>query len=236
MSRRILLLRHGERLDEIGQSSNTFDPGLSANGMVQAKEAWRGISKSCGSKMAIYSSPMTRTLETAAPPGIEVVEATWSVKIVPGLASCAAAVAQYGGIRGKHLPDPVLKSQDLLERAKSINPSVDFSFIDDSSSDSGLSQYANASELYADKQFLNAVLACVADADPSQLCVIVTHREGIRSLARKLTEGMRRPHTSYCCVASFHVEVGDGGGTPPPPFQDWWYEDCWSFEEFGANE
>lgn len=233
MSRRILLLRHGERLDEIGQSSDSFDPGLSGHGFLQAKTAWEGIAKNCEGGYDVYTSPMKRTLETAAPP--DYTQPT-TVKIVPGLASCAAAVGHFGGIRSPHLPDPVLLDHSkLLSRAKTINPSTTFSILDDSSFDSSLTQFSNDTTRFSDKQFLNAVLACVEDSDAEKTCVIVTHREGIRNLTRKLTDALRRPHISYCCVASYRIQQTDPSTTPPPLFSDWWYEECRSFEEFAEQ-
>lgn len=61
----IYLVRHGEAAASWGQSP---DPGLSELGHVQARDAARTLRSSlAGAALELISSPLTRTLETAAP-------------------------------------------------------------------------------------------------------------------------------------------------------------------------
>jgi len=61
----IYLVRHGEAAASWGQSP---DPGLSELGHVQARDVARTLRPSLpGAALELISSPLTRTLETAAP-------------------------------------------------------------------------------------------------------------------------------------------------------------------------
>jgi hypothetical protein len=120
----ILLLRHGERADEIESFEDSFssaplstkeslDPPLTDEGHQQAIEAFEQIIPFLmGKKAAIFVSPLRRTIATAAMIGMcqstevefmeigennETVESTLPLIVLNGLSDCAAHVEMVGG-------------------------------------------------------------------------------------------------------------------------------------------
>lgn len=117
----LLLLRHGERADEavrtyggsLGPRSDKdrMDPDLTEEGHLQASEAFEQILPFLsGKKVAIFSSPLKRTMATAAmigmnsqaqlnivlPDGVEQENAI-PIVVMNGLSDCAAHVCYAGG-------------------------------------------------------------------------------------------------------------------------------------------
>lgn len=120
----ILLLRHGERADEIESFDDSLpsaprsikeslDPPLTEEGHQQGIEAFERIIPFLkGKKAAIFVSPLQRTIATAAMIGMcqstevdftviggndETVESTLPLIVVNGLSDCAAHVERVGG-------------------------------------------------------------------------------------------------------------------------------------------
>jgi len=137
---RLWLLRHGERVDETADwvswaeetpSFRHFDPPLTQAGEAQARDAARAmlvkVGENTGHKdvgalsspsifQVIYSSPLERALSTAHEAAQ--VLGTSEVRVVYGLAQCAAAVRKQG-------PDYRERLQFLnLEAMRTICPEV----------------------------------------------------------------------------------------------------------------
>lgn len=120
----ILLLRHGERADEIESFDDSLpsaprsikeslDPPLTEEGHQQAIEAFERIIPFLkGKKAAIFVSPLQRTISTAAMIGMcqsseveftvigqneDTVESTLPLIVLNGLSDCAAHVERVGG-------------------------------------------------------------------------------------------------------------------------------------------
>eukprot|EP01083_Nonionella_stella_P283567 965222_1 len=117
-SKQLWLIRHGERMDEVGTNeakkwhnkspkTRLFDPPLTKNGYKQAKERGQLLlkelskfqnNKSNSYPKYIYSSPTERTLGTAMNIALIL---KLPIMIIPGLSSCAAAVQRGGLIKKK---------------------------------------------------------------------------------------------------------------------------------------
>jgi len=158
-----------------------FDPPLTARGAAQAFEC-AGLLETTGETFGrIFTSPLARCLGTAN----EIARALdLPVSVLPGLASCAAAVARAG-----------LGNLDLLSRAdmQALCPSID-DFDADAPAD-----------------FFGAcAYACLRSRGSSAL--VVSHREGIRDLANVDYAGRKekknRLHLPYCATARFVATLG----------------------------
>jgi broad specificity phosphatase PhoE len=97
----VLVLRHGERIDEVPDSSIVndrpkWDPPLTRNGYKQAAEAGVRLQGEHQRRPfeRIYVSPCTRTFQTASFVAAQL--GGVPLRPVPGLAECAAAVQKYG--------------------------------------------------------------------------------------------------------------------------------------------
>lgn len=232
---KVLLVRHGERADECGESNDRFDPPLTAQGKAQAASAW---SKILGaheiSSLRVYTSSMTRCMETTCGV-ISSLGSSSSVDltIVPGLASCAAAINRLGSIRSDDVPARLKSSKEATERGQELSlnsAKVNWGFLDDGTTAS--SYVGGAEDAWweeGEKEWVKAmrtVLSHTEEGEGCEVCVVVTHREGIRTLVRMLTAGAQRARTTFCCVASF------SGGGAALALEDLTYEDCVAFEEY----
>ena len=205
----LVLLRHGERADEAGSSSDSLNPPLTAQGIRQGGEAFESILESCPKNFLVFSSPLTRTLQTSSTipsrdgshtvPNASTVYADHDkISVLPGLASCALAIQNRGGI---HHPSfaPILSTAVAVGNA--IPSPSPLRFVPASS-------YHDATETF------NAALRRAAEAaagHESRTSVCVTHREGIRDVHAMLKPGVGRLSTPYCCWFKVTVPVSERG-------------------------
>ena len=181
----VALVRHGERLDEadkfkwskIRTHENQFNPPLTTLGYKQSRQAGKKISKWLGAlpkATAVYSSPTSRTLGTAAAIALEL--DLQEVRPAYGLNCCAAA--KMTGVASRYFQ---LDKEALL--GLEAAPIV------------GDAKEVNARNRKADG-FLESIRE-LASAHEEETLVMVSHREGIWEV---LQHFRRRPHKEYCSI------------------------------------
>jgi hypothetical protein len=277
---KVLMLRHGERADEAGQQAlpDTLDPELTSKGVEQAMVAWQKI-VDCEifeedieqqKRMLIFTSPLQRAFVTAK--ALSLVNHQprqqgdiQTIQIVPGLSSCAYAVAKIGG--ADNLParvmDGIVERADANDLTERSSPS--------SSTSSAIKFGLTPSSESGGDSFLASLSHCTLQAHKAghSACIAVTHREGIREMhslfsdepisseerkAMRKTGGLaKRLNTPYCCVGVVHTEIVidyDGDGSPQPVEEEerapatfkvggWRYVGCYDAvggEEIGGLE
>ena len=199
--RTVYVARHGERIDEtpagdewrLGvEKSRRFDPPLTAAGASQAKALGQFLKTKGFTR--IWTSPLARCVATAN----ELANALdVPVTVVPGLGSCAAAVAKAGVANVNLLSFPAM--QHLCPRIDSFDTT-------------------------APRDFYGACRHVLTQS--TDLILLVSHREGINELAAGRGRGLpddddlpsrrrlkhrtrRRLHLPYCATARFFV-TNDG--------------------------
>lgn len=213
----VWIVRHGERLDEVPgnqwykEAEKTgaawFDPPLTAKGQKQAAGAASALQEMLSKRGAIdipfdvvYSSPLQRCVATAAP----FAEAFGiPIQMIPGLGECCAALrgcmdegSRWIAAREKW---PDFKAKLLpRDRLEAACPGVRF-VEDDPTVDPYLS----------DAQGRKSCVGRLAEG--KRRILVVTHREGIRDLAKVAGKDHRR--TPYCCIARFIKAHGKKGGS-----------------------
>ncbi|GMI08424.1 hypothetical protein TrRE_jg5452 [Triparma retinervis] len=200
---KVLVMRHGERADEADEAvSDTLDPMLTSLGIQQATSAWSRLLLQTASPPSIFTSSLTRCLQTAKsiPP---TPYPSLSITIAPGLASCALAVSQLGGMLPSLVP-PRICPTSALNRASLLPPlSSPCKFVlppDESLNDlEGITPMG---------QFRATVVGCVKSAEEGEDVVLVTHREGIRDMMMITGAAEGRVRTPYCGVAVWTVDRG----------------------------
>lgn len=183
----VVLVRHGERLDEADRFAwqqmrtheTQYDPPLTKTGYKQSSLAAKKVLQQLANSGAppvttIYSSPTARTLGTAAAMAQEVGVS----RVLPayGLNCCAAA--KMTGVASKYWGPPtegtmrgVACSWPPLQDAKEVNQ-------------------RNRSE----RGFVQS-LQELASAHGEESVIMVSHREGIWEVLQHFG---RRPHKEYC--------------------------------------
>mmetsp|Transcript_4454 Transcript_4454/g.17529 ORF Transcript_4454/g.17529 Transcript_4454/m.17529 type:complete len:302 (-) Transcript_4454:98-1003(-) len=185
---RVILVRHGERVDEVDRSwtrqnpTRWFNPPLTRTGVEQAKQAGATVNSLLVASAAqqpfvVLASPLERALRTA----VEVCRATGRpLALAPGLASCAAAARKAGGAARLRLAS----TEDVAQRFPEL-------------------EVVEAPEaiLAAEDDFY-ATMAAVVELgrDLGEPVVCVAHREAIRGLAEA------KVPSPYACVADFVFE------------------------------
>jgi len=195
---RIVVVRHGERLDEADRrewhrlrtQETRHDPPLTSQGWDQAKLAGRKIAsllQQGEAPVTVYSSPTVRTLSTAA--GIVPSLRGESLAVSPIYAlNCCAAAQTYGVARGFPKGEPhadVLKGVPLAFWP----PLGDADEVD--RRQGGGSGFVESVKDLAGKH---------ADGD---VLILVTHREGIWQLLRHVGGQMQ---SGYCNISDLFYE------------------------------
>jgi len=197
------MVRHGERIDEVPDPSiihnlPRWDPPLTRNGYKQGAEA--GVRLQAEHTRLPFDrvlvSPCARTLQTASYLAASL--SNIPLQPVPGLAECAAAV-QKPGIASF---EPTLRSAG---KAAFLTPAEATEFL-------ARGARIEPIEPRYDEDFERCVnrLASEACARGLARILIVTHREGIRDLA-KLAGVRGRVSTGYCCIATFRFASSANG-------------------------
>lgn len=271
----VLLLRHGERADEtedaLDQSpprsaKERMDPCLTEEGHRQATNAFHQIVPFLkGKRVAVFVSPLRRTIATAAMIGMcdtEGVEfvlpskqklSTIPLIVMNGLSDCASHVLKVGGafaavkagyIDGAAMAanngsseSPLMQVLDSiqvplqkLQRPIQVHKEhVEEEFMP-MTDDVGCSDESSPIEgertvILQDIQhpvdttpvarqasedaFLPTMtrIAKIAASHDCTVCVVVTHREGIRDLAAEILRSQKRLSTPYCCIGHFSAHV-----------------------------
>eukprot|EP01063_Lacrimia_lanifica_P005984 TRINITY_DN135_c3_g1_i1.p1 TRINITY_DN135_c3_g1~~TRINITY_DN135_c3_g1_i1.p1 ORF type:complete len:230 (+),score=27.98 TRINITY_DN135_c3_g1_i1:41-730(+) len=188
LKQRVIFVRHGERLDEAdrlawralrdGGGAEHHDPPLTDTGRKQASAAGKWVGSYLGLEnvddLMLFSSPASRTLTTAVEFGRSL--GLGGLTVVHGLYACTAAATMYG-----------LPSLKLPHPSVALSPD---SFALDGNEGNRFQSYMEAVAIAVDK-------AAAAGKVP----VIVTHREGIRALAKEIGAG--RVPVPYCCAHEF---------------------------------
>ena len=188
----VLVLRHGERIDEVPDSSIVndrpkWDPPLTRNGYKQAAEAGVRLQGEHQRRPfeRIYVSPCTRTFQTASFVAAQL--GGVPLRPVPGLAECAAAVQKYG----ISAFDPKGKGPRFLASEQAGAYCAPGTTIEPTDA-----LYSEGFEACVGR------LASEAAAQGLTRVLLVSHREGIRDLCN--LAGFRgRASTAYCCIAQF---------------------------------
>lgn len=174
------------RLDEVDKfkwskirtHENQFNPPLTTLGYKQSRQAGKKILKRLGAPLppvtAVYSSPTSRTLGTAAAIALEL--NLKEVRPAYGLNCCAAA--KMTGVASRYFQ---LDREALLglEAAAIL----------------GDAQEVNARNRKSDG-FLESIRE-LASAHEEETLVMVSHREGIWEVLRHFGH---RPHKEYCSI------------------------------------
>jgi broad specificity phosphatase PhoE len=216
MQARMIVVRHGERVDEAGTAEaaawelqcrqqaghphRMCDPPITAAGHQQAKACaavvrahldWT-LGPSPAPVLIVWCSPLLRCLQTADTLIQTMVREhgvpAEAVRLqpLPGLAECAAAVRRIGLARFRFLSDEEI-------RAVCASPVA-----------------ATAPVSDASRSFDDAVEE-LAQAHAGQAFLVVSHREGIRDLKLRLRGELSRREATrtpgYCAVAVFDYHL-----------------------------
>lgn len=188
----VIMVRHGERLDESDRDAwsrmrteaTRYDPPLTEKGWQQAVDAarrFRGILDGAAVS-AVYSSPTSRTMATAAAIAKEI--SISSVSPAYGLNCCAAA--KQNGVASRHF-DRQPTEEAMGGVAVGCWPPIgDASEVDRRSRQR--------------RGFVESVMDLAASHAPGEVIVLVTHREGLWEILRH-TSGT--PIAGYCCTRYF---------------------------------
>ena len=226
----LILVRHGERLDEAPDETvihdlPPWDPPLTRKGIEQARAAGQLLREEHAIQPfeSIYVSPCARTLATASHIAAALGGGVY-LQPVPGLAECATAVNEIGlaafdpscpggmGISSNDSHGAI--APPATHGPKCGTASCTPHFL---AGERALSYCAQRTELRPiearyDEEFEGCVwrLAAEATARGVSRLLLCTHREGIRDLAE--LAGVRgRVKTPYCCVARFAVSWSASG-------------------------
>eukprot|EP01084_Bolivina_argentea_P083853 151800_1 len=213
------LIRHGERMDEVHTNESQrwardtsrnrlFDPPLTQNGLKQATERGYILLKHLSKYKIyknyypkyIYSSPTQRTIGTAMKIA-QVLNLT--IKIIPGLSSCAAAV-QKGELNktnidkydGHHHWELYLKKCGFISQTYLSN--CNFLTKQEIVETFG----KNGVKILFDYKYIDTFTNCVqrlVNNSETNIVLAVTHREGIKYLDNIL----QFSHIPYCKVAKY---------------------------------
>lgn len=220
----IVLVRHGERLDEADavawRKMRTrdcwHDPPLTKAGAEQSRRAGvflRGLLDGMAEPLAVkvFCSPTSRTVATAAELARELLEAEASVAPHYGLNCCAAA--KNGGVLSVQMPRPAASLLGAGSGAVQLQcwpPAGDVSAVDKRNRQpDGFVQ--NVVSMVAELQ------ASPGGGEPELsrlVCVLVTHREGIWEL--KAAAGSSAS-SGYCSVDAFSLNTATGAVAPYLP-------------------
>lgn len=193
---RVVVVRHGERLDEadrkewhrIRTPETVNDPPLTETGWRQATEAGAQVMKllQTGDRVAVYSSPTARTLSTAAAMVAGSLQGQ-AVAPVYGL-NCCAAAQHYGAKKGFPRGEP---SENVLRGVPLAcwPPMGDANQVD-------RRQQTGRGMVMAVKE----LAAAHSDGD---VLVLVTHREGIWELLQHVNG---KPKSGYCNISLFSYD------------------------------
>lgn len=202
MSTDVIIVRHGERLDEVYDPTivhdlPNFDPPITRAGVLQACAAGHHLAAEHVQQPfeRIFVSPCARTLQTAS---YMVAAGLGGVQLcpVPGLAECAAAV-HTNGLQS-------FNPQLGVPRGSSRQKVPRFLTAEQAARYCAEGAQIEATEARYDEDFVSCVarLAMEAAAHGLARILIVSHREGIRDLGN--LAGVRaRLKTEYCCIARF---------------------------------
>ena len=200
----IVVLRHAERVDETPErhawaqqcGDRWWDPPLTDKGKRQSREAGEALMHEHQARpfACVLASPCLRTTQTAS-----YVAAVLGlpVRCSPGLAECAAAVAQFG--IDAFRPD----SRGAMRKGRPVAPPR---FLTESEMQPLCAEgtrFAPRDETF--EGYFSCLERLAAEqpsgAPPSGRMLVVTHREGIRDLCDLAGAPHRR--TGYCCAALF---------------------------------
>eukprot|EP00929_Paragymnodinium_shiwhaense_P108530 TRINITY_DN7484_c0_g1_i1.p1 TRINITY_DN7484_c0_g1~~TRINITY_DN7484_c0_g1_i1.p1 ORF type:complete len:349 (+),score=44.74 TRINITY_DN7484_c0_g1_i1:169-1215(+) len=205
MAVRIIVVRHGERLDEVDRVAwsklrtpeTRHDPPLTASGWKQARRAgdslrqvlqrWAEEGHGLQAEPLIYSSPTVRTLSTAA----GVAESLGVCQVVPvyGLNVCAAA--QQYGVASSGFPTSAPEPGTMGNAATlACWPAQgDAQAVDDRFRRRGT------------RGFVESVVELADRHERGSVVIMVTHREGIWELHKQVGDRMCR--AEYCSVSTY---------------------------------
>lgn len=188
----VVIVRHGERLDEVDgkewrriQTHETkHDPPLTAAGWEQAKcvggklTALLQNGEAC---MTIYSSPTARTLSTAASIVLSLPSGE-AVAVTPAYSlNCCAAANHYGVAKGFPQGEP---HEDVMRGVPlTCWPPL------------GNAEEVDRRQTRRSSNFSEAVKELAANHSDGDLIVIVTHREGIWDVLKSVGAKMK---SGYC--------------------------------------
>lgn len=226
-SKQLWLIRHGERMDEVGTSEakkwrqtcadkRKFDPPLTKKGFKQAKERGNILLKQLSKykkddndnnnnyPKCIYSSPTERTLGTSMSIAMVL---KLPIIVIPGLSSCAAAV-KTGGLIKKNMNEEAKDNDDGKDGdyelfLKHYGWVGECNFLTKKEIKKKFGK--NGVEILFDYKYVDKFKQCVTrlvkEESESNITLCVTHREGIRYLDEKLMYS-RIP---YCGLAKYEV-------------------------------
>ena len=210
----VYIVRHGERLDEVGGpamiqwaaslTNDGFDPPLTDQGFAQAQDAALALHRQMQSLPpfdVIFCSPLQRCVRTA-----EAFSALFKlpIRLVPALGECCAALVSTN--RKSELRWPNLMP---LKGLKNLCPTATFTEAHDSTKLNG----DGARETFISKHF-----TCPGRlSQGKQRILIVSHRESIRMLGRT-ANFPDRINTTYACIAKFRCTA------PGTSCEGWTYE------------
>lgn len=191
MPTRVVVVRHGARLDEenrqqwhkIRTPENRHDPPLTQTGWSQAHDAGRILRMTMlreiePTKVFIYSSPTARTLSTAAAVAAELGVS----EVTPAYAvNCCAAAQSYGVVDG--FPKQTPSAETMREIRAACWPPI------------GDAKTVNRRLSHG--SFVETVKEIAAMHADDELVVLVTHREGIWELQNHVHQ---RPGAKYCSL------------------------------------
>jgi len=203
MSTFVVVIRHGERLDEVDTGEwrrirtreTQYDPPLTEQGWMQARHAGKELAAKLERRpiAVIYSSPTARTFSTAAAVASEL--SVSSIKPAYALNCCAAAKkCGVGSVFFARRPGPdTLGNVSLSEWP----PIGDIAAIDKG--------------WHHDYGFVKGVKGLASAHAIDEVIVLVTHREGIWELQDHIGD---RSRCDYCSLHLCSYEHGSGSLLP----------------------
>jgi len=192
----VFIVRHGERIDHIDErwikmAKRPFDPGLSANGIDQAREVGEKLKKDGEAIDYIFASPFQRTLETAT----EIAKVLGlKIKIENGIAESIReeSVKRWEEKEGRKWPPLRLLTDDEI---KENFPLVEF----DHESVAQTKFPEGEEDLY---QRIVSVVNNLPKRHEGQAILLVSHQSPVEYLAFELCAGNAQDkYVSYCCLS-----------------------------------
>ena len=197
----LIICRHSERIDyskgRLNQKSNKGDPELTNNGIILSKYLGKKIIENFGqyiinkNEIQLYSSPFTRTLETAITLRNEIQKNYGKNKQI---LSVVKDLGEWNFYDFDLYQNILFYNQEKIEKDKELYKQFIFKKIQEGNVDYDIISKENCfinfpeSEQQANERYLNALINIINNIKEkhSNIIILVTHGQGVSALCRYL--------------------------------------------------